>query len=404
MEYTNIVNDKYREIASRDEIFVMYRVELLDHYENVLSSITDLVSAENTGNISINYQQGVRRSCTISILDVDGEFTQNIINGSAINQKFKIYIGLKDIFNNDIYWFSQGVFCSIDPTVDRVTRMLTLNGVDKYGFLGSETGYNQITAAHVIPVDTEIQEAIQQTLMLDLGNGRVIDAIPPIIDNTLLDQKMPYEMEKAPASYLSDIFIELGNIMGADTYYDVDGHMKYDSGTLDMSYSQQDSQWDFYDTLPEYLNPSLLLSTTEIVNSVTIVGNNSSDDLVFTYTAENHNPMSPVSIENIGRKEYYEESSSVYDDSTAKDYAEYVLKQKSILNQAITFECTILPHLDVNKVITISDSFYGFNQERFIIQSIEIPLSSMSTMQVSAANVSSLPYYEFREGSINTDK
>ena len=403
MEYTNIVNDKYREIASRDEIFVMYRVELLDHYENVLSSITDLVSAENTGNISINYQQGVRRSCTISILDVDGEFTQNIINGSAINQKFKIYIGLKDIFNNDIYWFSQGVFCSIDPTVDRVTRMLTLNGVDKYGFLGSETGYNQITAAHVIPVDTEIQEAIQQTLMLDLGNGRVIDAIPPIIDNTLLDQKMPYEMEKAPASYLADIFIELGNIMGADTYYDVDGHMKYDSGTLDMSYSQQDSQWDFYDTLPEYLNPSLLLSTTEIVNSVTIVGNNSSDDLVFTYTAENHNPMSPVSIENIGRKEYYEESSSVYDDSTAKDYAEYVLKQKSILNQAITFECTILPHLDVNKVITISDSFYGFNQERFIIQSIEIPLSSMSTMQVSAANVSSLPYYEFREGSINTD-
>ena len=403
MEYTNIVNDKYREIAYRDEIFVMYRVELLDHSENVLSSITDLVSAENTGNISINYQQGVRRSCTISILDVDGEFTQNIINGSAINQKFKIYIGLKDIFNNDIYWFSQGVFCSIDPTVDRVTRMLTLNGVDKYGFLGSETGYNQITAAHVIPVDTEIQEAIQQTLMLDLGNGRVIDAIPPIIDNTLLDQKMPYEMEKAPASYLSDIFIELGNIMGADTYYDVDGHMKYDSGTLDMSYSQQDSQWDFYDTLPEYLNPSLLLSTTEIVNSVTIVGNNSSDDLVFTYTAENHNPMSPVSIENIGRKEYYEESSSVYDDSTAKDYAEYVLKQKSILNQAITFECTILPHLDVNKVITISDSFYGFNQERFIIQSIEIPLSSMSTMQVSAANVSSLPYYEFREGSINTD-
>ena len=403
MEYTNIVNDKYREIASRDEIFVMYRIELLDHYENVLSSITDLVSAENTGNISINYQQGVRRSCTISILDVDGEFTQNIINGSAINQKFKIYIGLKDIFNNDIYWFSQGVFCSIDPTVDRVTRMLTLNGVDKYGFLGSETGYNQITAAHVIPVDTEIQEAIQQTLMLDLGNGRVIDAIPPIIDNTLLDQKMPYEMEKAPASYLSDIFIELGNIMGADTYYDVDGHMKYDSGTLDMSYSQQDSQWDFYDTLPEYLNPSLLLSTTEIVNSVTIVGNNSSDDLVFTYTAENHNPMSPVSIENIGRKEYYEESPSVYDDSTAKDYAEYVLKQKSILNQAITFECTILPHLDVNKVITISDSFYGFNQERFIIQSIEIPLSSMSTMQVSAANVSSLPYYEFREGSINTD-
>ena len=110
--------------------------------------------------------------------------------------------------------------------------------------------------------------------------------------------------------------------------------------------------------------------------------------------------MSPVSIENIGRKEYYEESSSVYDDSTAKDYAEYVLKQKSILNQAITFECTMLPHLDVNKVVTITDSFYHYNQERFIIQSITIPLTSTSTMQISASNISSLPYYEFREGSV----
>ena len=403
MEYFNRFDKKYQDIAMRETSYVMYRVELLDHYENVLSSIQDDISADNTGNISINYQQGVRRSCSITMIDSDGEFTQNIVNGRFINQKFKIYIGLKDIYTDDIYWFSQGVYCLIDPVVDRMTRTVTMNGVDKYGFLGAETGYNQITATHVIPVDTPIKEAIEDTLMLDLGNGKVIDAITPIIDNTLLSQKMPYEMEKAPASYLADIFIELGNIMGADTYYDVDGHMKYDSGTLDMSYSQQDSQWDFYDTLPEYLNPSLLLSTTEIVNSVTIVGNNSSDDLVFTYTAENHNPMSPVSIENIGRKEYYEESSSVYDDSTAKDYAEYVLKQKSILNQAITFECTILPHLDVNKVITISDSFYGFNQERFIIQSIEIPLSSMSTMQVSAANVSSLPYYEFREGSINTD-
>lgn len=400
MEYTNIVNNKYREIALRDEVFVMYRIELLDHYENVLGSITDLVSAEDAGQISINYQQGVRRSCSVSVFDVDGEFTQQIINGSAINQKFKIYIGLKDIFTDDIYWFSQGVYCSIDPTIDRTTRMLTLNGVDKYGFLGAETGYNQITATHVIPVDTPIQSAIQDTLMLDLGNGKVIDAIPPIIDNTLLSQEMPYEMEKAPASYLSDIFIELGNIMGADTYYDVDGHLRYDSGTLDMSYSQQDSQWDFYDVLPEYINPSLLLATTEIVNSVTIVSNNSSDDLIYTYTAENHNPMSPVSIENIGRKEYYEESSSVYDDSTAKDYAEYVLKQKSILNQAITFESTILPHLDVNKVVTITDSFYNYNQERFIIQSITIPLSSTSTMQISASNISSLPYYEFREGSV----
>lgn len=403
MEYFNRFDKKYQDIAIRETSYVMYRVELLDHYENVLSSIQDDISADNTGNISINYQQGVRRSCSITMIDSDGEFTQNIVNGRFINQKFKIYIGLKDIYTDDIYWFSQGVYCLIDPVVDRMTRTVTMNGVDKYGFLGAETGYNQITATHVIPVDTPIKEAIEDTLMLDLGNGKVIDAITPIIDNTLLSQTMPYELEKAPAAYLADIFIELGNIMGADTYYDIDGHLRYDSGTLDMSYSQQDSQWDFADILPDYMNPALQLSTTTIINSVTIVGNNSSDDTMYTYTAENHNPLSPVSIENIGKKEYYEESSSVYDDLTAHDYAEYVLNQKSILQQSITFECTVLPHLDVNKIITITDNYYHYNQERFIIQSITIPLTSSQPMQISACNVSNLPYYEFREGSVASD-
>lgn len=402
MELYNLVDDNYREIASREEIFVMYKVELLDHYENVLTSLTDSISSSNSGSISVNYQQGVRRSCTMTIIDVDGLIIPYIINGSLVNYKFKIYIGLKDIYSEDIYWFAQGVYCLIDPVVDRVSRTITLNGVDKYGFLGAETGYNQITATHVIPAESKILSAIQDTLMLDMGNGTVIDAKSPIVDNLLLNQEMPYELEKSPTSYLADIFIEFGNVMGADTYYDIEGHLRYDSGTMDMSYSQKDSEWDFFDVLPEYINPSLQLSTTEMVNSVTIVGNNSSTDEIFVYTAENHNPLSPVSIENIGRKEYYEESTSVYDDSTAKDYAEYVLNQKSILQQSMSFECPILPHLDVNKVITITDSYYKYNKERFIIQSLTIPLNASSTMQLSVSNISNLPYYEFREGSVAT--
>lgn len=403
MEYNNVFNEKYKKIALREEIFIMYKIELLDHYENVLNSIITDISSVADGSISVNYQQGVRRTCTISLLDADGDFIKNLLNGNLINQKFKLYIGLKDTYTNDIYWFSQGVYCLINPVIDRISRTITLNGVDKYGFLGSETGYNQITVSHVIPNDTNIASAIRDTLMLDLGNGKVLDAIPPIIDNLLLEQKTPYEMEKSPSSYLSEIFIELGNIMGADTYYNIDGNLRYDSGTMDMSYSQQDSQWDFFDVLPEYINPSLQLSTTAIVNSVTIVGNNSGDDNIYTYTAENHNPISPISIENIGRKTYYEESTSVYDDDTAKDYAEYVLNQKSILQQAMSFESTMLPHLDVNKVITITDDYYGYNKERFIIQSIEIPLTSTTAMQITASNISNLPYYEFREGSVASD-
>ena len=402
MEFVNVFNDKYKEIVERPEIFPMYRVELLDHYEHVLGDITNNISADNSGSISINYQQGVRRTCTFTLFDNEGEFIPRVDGNLWINKKFKLYVGLKDIYTNDIYWFSQGVYCLIDPVIDRESKTVTINGVDKYGFLGSETGYNQITITHVIDRNVLIKDAIENTLMTDMGNGTVIDSITPIIDNNLWSQRMPYELSKAPASYLSDIFIELGNIMGADTYYDSDGHMRYDIGTEDMSYSFNDSVWDFSDITPEYMSPSLQFTTTSVVNSVTIVGNNSNTEEFWTYTAENHNPLSPVSIENIGIKAYYEESTSVYDYSTAKDYAEYVLNQKSILQQAMSFSCPLIPHLDVNKIITITDSFYGFEEQRFIIQSITMPLDASTSMQITASNISDLPYYELREGSVES--
>lgn len=403
MEYYNVFNNKYSEIASRDEIYPMFKVDLLDHYEHTLNDITGYLSSENSGSISVNYQQGVRRTCTFTIVDTEGEFIPTIDAPIWLNRKFKLYIGLQDIYNGDIYWFSQGVYCITNPSIDRETNTITLEGVDKYGFLGSETGYNQITVAHVIPENTPIPEAIRDTLMLDLGNGMVIDATPPLIDTTLLSQTFPYEMEKAPASYLADVFIEMGNIMGSDTYYDNDGHMRFDNGTLDISYSSQDSVWDFHDVDAEYLEPKLTLNTVDIINSVTIVGNNSDNTKIWTYTAENHNPISKVSIENIGRKAYYEESTSVYDDSTAKDYAEYTLNQKSIMQETIDFNCPLLPHLDVNHVITITDDYYQFDKQRFIIQSLTIPLDAESVMTVTASNISSLPYYEFKEGSIKKD-
>lgn len=382
----------------KPEIYPMFRLELLDHSENILMNISDVLSADNSGTISINYQQGVRRTCTFTLIDQDGILIPRVDGYLWMNKKFKFYVGLKDIYTDTVYWFSQGIFCMIDPSIDRDTQTITINGVDKYGFLGSETGFNQITATHTIDAGSRIKNIIEDTLMLELGNGTMIDTTLPIIDNEYWNIGMPYELNKAPASYLSDIFIELGNILGADTYYDTEGHMRYDCGTEDMSYSFKDSSWDFSDETPEYMSPSLQLITTQVINSVTIVGNNSKTEEFWTYTAENHNPLSPVSIEQIGLKAYYEESTSVYNDDTAQDYAEYVLNQKSILQQAVSFTVPIIPHLDVNQVITITDSYFGYEKERFIIQSINMPLDASTQMTISVCNVSTLPYYEFRSG------
>lgn len=70
------------------------------------------------------------------------------------------------------------------------------------------------------------------------------------------------------------------------------------------------------------------------------------------------------------------------------------------MQETMDFSCPLLPHLDVNRVITVTDDYYKFNKQRFIIQSLTIPLDTSSKMTITASNISSLPYYEFKEGSI----
>ena len=73
-----------------------------------------------------------------------------------------------------------------------------------------------------------------------------------------------------------------------------------------------------------------------------------------------------------------------------KEYANYLLKRKAMLQLSVGFNSIIIPHLDVNNVVTITDSLKGLNAERFVVQSITIPLAA-GEMNIQAVNITSLP-------------
>ena len=50
-------------------------------------------------------------------------------------------------------------------------------------------------------------------------------------------------------------------------------------------------------------------------------------------------------------------------------------------------------HLDVNNCIEITDDYYGFTKERFVMQTITVPLTTGSQLTIECSNVGSLPYY-----------
>lgn len=377
----------------------IFKVELLDWYENTIGEITENITTNNGGNVSINYQQGVRRSCTFTLVDTFGDFVPTA-NPTifGFNSKFKLYTGLE--VEGSKFWYSQGVFFTTNPVAAHANsdKTITVTGVDKFGLFTSDTGYNQLEGTYVIPAQSDINKVIKDILALPLGNGYMVDPITPFIDPIFKDYKTPYEIKKAPGSYMGDILIELANVLGADIYYDIEGVLTIMSGTTDISYSQQSSIWDFSDKELEYSNSSISFNTVDLINSVRVVGNEVDEGTVYIGTAENHNFLSPTAIEKIGVKMYYEDNANLPNQERADEYARYILKIKSIIQSSVTFNSTFLPFLDVNRVITITDNFFNYVQERFIIQSLTIPFDARTLMSITCSNIASLPYYELRTG------
>lgn len=407
MEYTNVINNRYKEIIQRPTIFPKFKIELVDRTETtVLKEIVQDIDASNAGSITINYQQGVRMGCTLNIINNAKLYELSMGTGYLwMGAKFKLYIGIYDTDKGDTYWFSEGVYYINNPVDNNnlSEKYITITGVDKFGFLGSELNYNQLIGTYHVDANNLIYDVIKSILALDIGNGYCVDTVEPYLDPLYKDEVLPYTIEKAPGAYLGDILIELANILGANIYYDKMGHLVVKSGTIDMSYSQEGAIWSFTDVLPEYMGSSISYNYSDVINVVPVVSNNVNDK-IYSYVAENNNPSSPTRISLIGRKEMAPvETAMAYNAERAKDYAEYLLNKKSIVQTLINFTSSLIPHLDVDKVCNITDKYYNYQQQRFIIQSLNIPLNTTSTMNISASNVASLPYYDLLEGATTSN-
>lgn len=426
MEYYDVITQEYLEALKRNAIRPKIKVELMDYAENVYAEITRNVSTEDSGSLSINYQQGIRRSCTITLTNIQGEFTPNSNSRIWVNTKFKLYTGVEvqsvNLANQiqseetNVYWFSQGVFILTNPSIlrDLSKKTVTLNGVDKFGIFGSETNFFQLEGTYVIPVEKEgggyntVANAIQDTLNLDMGNGYKLDSNYPNIDAIIGASRFEYDLKKSAESYFSEMLIEIGNMFAADVFYDTKGVFTLTKSNEKQNFDDMPSLWTFTDNDGHYLEPSLESNFTEIYNTIKVIGTNSSSAQT-TYTIPDPTSEeqideqwykelvynSPTRASLIGRKVKYIESSFCYNLDRTKDFAKYLFRKNSIIQQALSFKCSFIPHLDVNNVIEIQDSYFGYDNERFIIQSIEMPLSPNSLMELKVTNTANIPYFEF---------
>lgn len=405
MEYFNYTGKEYRQAIESSTLYPVIKVELLDQYENAYTEISEEI-IDTGGSISSTLQQGVRNTVQFSIFDPLGTFIPNANNKLFwIRRKFKLYSGLATEQQavqvngktqgivGDIFWFSKGVYIITDISAQKDSsgnQVVSFTGVDKFGAFTNDTGYGEMVGTFSFDAGMTISYIIKNILKQDIGNGEMLDPIEPIIDPSLQDYQLELSFSKGPGSYIGDLLNDLATTFHADIYYDMDGHLNVKKALNFDEYKNVQNQWDFRYGEAEYISSQVSYQLKNVANYIYVIGDNPMGGEIPVATAENNDPRSPLSIQKIGRKTRYFEKSTIYSYQEALDYANYILKQSCLLGNAITFACSLIPHLELDNTFSLTDPFYNYNREEFIITAITYPLGS-GNMQITGSNIKELP-------------
>lgn len=404
VEFYDEYNEEYLSALRQKQRRYKVRLELLGYYENVVGEITRDLSRGSSGQITVNNEQITRRSCSLSLINVDKKYLPSPDSPIWFNKKFKLWIGI--VIGKHTYWWSYGVFYTTKATCDGNT--VNIQGVDKGGALDGTIKTGMLDAENIIEYGTTLTNVIKDTLMwnefsseyLSHNTGASsypVDPIAPIVSTKFNGITTQNEITLNANDYISTLFSSIADGYGADAYYNTNGHFVFqtmaDDSRID-GYRFMAHQWEFTDRDEMYGNASIDYNM-DGYNVVTVYTNETDLNNV-SYTAANNNPASPLRLDAAGIRRMsdveipYVNVSQDEMEGRCKAYADYLLMKEAMQGMSITFSCPIIPHLDVNRTIGITDKRFNLDHATFVVNSITMPLSA-EAMTVNATQTSWLP-------------
>lgn len=431
MEYFNTYSPAYLSAIKSGNAKYKIRLELLSDDEKSIGEITKDLSISAQGQININYEQITRRSCSLTLIDVEGKYRPHKNSGFWVNRKFRLWIGVvvnkvatydRTEMETDIYWWSQGIFYTLSASVPN-NRTISIEAIDKGGALDGALKLNLSDSQYLIKRGAMVSTVIKDTLALNVGASDLtndnliyggdspVDVAPPIIAIEYFTTPVMSDISVDANNYIGEVFTNLAELYAADCYYDRDGHFIFEPYIDSSGYKHVPTQWEFND-LSAFFEDTNYNYSYDGINVVTYYTNASEGGIVnVAWTAYNTNPLSPLCI-NSGIRRAESQEIPYYDteipDGQENDEAEiraeqqtqaikdcraaanHYLVKHSLLGMQLSFNCPIIPHLDVNKTVGVSDKYAGIEDGIFIIQSISIPLSA-AKMSVNVTNINWLP-------------
>lgn len=220
----NITQNDYNIIKQRiNERYI--KINILDFQYRIVDQISgNMLSC----SVQCDADSDLRRSCSVSLVVRDNSF--DIQSGGKIwlDKYIQVYIGLKNIYTQEIQWYNQGIYLIDAPTwnYDATTNTLSFSGLDLMSKLtGARNGQLQGIPT-VIKQGESVREAMIATLALG-GFTKYVASECANRDGTI--QTVPYDIEIDQGGFVYDILAKLRDILPQyQIYFDVDGVFHYD--------------------------------------------------------------------------------------------------------------------------------------------------------------------------------
>lgn len=370
------------------------------------------------GSLSVNLQNGARRSASVTLSNTNGEYDFNV-NNLWFGTSVRLQMGLL-LPDGSEYLVPQGVFYIKDPEEAFLPnqRTIKLDLVDKWAMLDGTLGGN-LDGIYEVPVNSNIFEAIDGLLKDAQGNGFVFDNTPAVytsyynnMTQTLPDGstaslvESPYtaRFDSFGGSY-ADVILELNSMVAGWIGYDASGALRLEPSQDDILDISKPILWTFSPSEKQFLGATYSIKSTEVKNEIIRVGQALDDGYAQVGAkAQNFDPSSDTNINIIGRKVDRKEQSNYYTNDICASLAEFELKRNTILKKSVTIRSTQMFHLVENNLVVIRRiDKKGQPFERHLINGFTIPIGQTGEMTINATSVSDFPIATISYLTTNTE-
>lgn len=359
-----------------------------------------------SGELSVNLQNGQRRQATVTLSNLDGAYDYNV-NKVWFGQQIRLMEGLVLPDGTDFY-LPQGVFYVKNPeeTILPNQKVAQYTLVDKWAYLDG-TLFGNLEGWALIEINENIFNAISQLLLRDRGNGQPIDNKTPIFttyyngktvkrtDGTLANwTDTPYTARfDSRNNTIATILLELNKMLVGWIGYDQNGSLRVDAAYEDILDSDKPIQWNFSPEGTQFLGATYSVKNTDVYNDIIVYGVALSGNHTPSARAVNQDPSSDTNIfGTLGLRTKVFEENYYYADEQCQELAEWYLKQNSVLKKSVTIQSTQLFHLMENNLVTITRTDKpGRPVERHLITGYSRPIAQAGQMTIDCTSVNDFP-------------